>query len=193
MACMLTYLQEADPSEAPVSLWLQGGPGSSSMLGLFEINGPFQCLDDGNGGTTLDLNPYAWSRKVNMIYIDNPTGTGFSHTGSAGLVTDQDEVATDLYELLTQFFTMFPEYQPNDFFVFGESYAGKYVPTISRKIHDENPTAAIPINFKGLGIGNGAMDPVNTDLYADFLYQVRWILSEISIYVDHIILLSSHT
>ena len=98
--------------------------------------------------------------------------TGFSHTDEAGLVTDQDQVATDLYELLTQFFTMFPEYQPNDFFVFGESYAGKYVPTISRRIHDENPTAAIPINFKGLGIGNGAMDPVNTDVYAEFLYQV---------------------
>ena len=181
--------------QAPVSLWLQGGPGSSSMLGLFEINGPFKCLDDGNGGTQLDVNPYAWSREVNMIYIDNPTGTGqlknmhcfiflidihniiqmstgFSHTDEAGLVTDQDQVATDLYELLTQFFTMFPEYQPNDFFVFGESYAGKYVPTISRRIHDENPTAAIPINFKGLGIGNGAMDPVNTDVYAEFLYQV---------------------
>lgn len=71
--------QEADPAQAPVSLWLQGGPGSSSMLGLFEINGPFQCLDDGSGSTQLDLNPYAWSREVNMVYIDNPTGTGALH------------------------------------------------------------------------------------------------------------------
>ena len=59
-----------------MTLWLQGGPGSSSMLGLFEINGPFSCTDDGAGGTQLDLNPYAWSRQVNMIYIDQPTGTG---------------------------------------------------------------------------------------------------------------------
>ncbi len=48
---------------------------------------------------------------------------GFSQT-TDGFVTDQDGVARDLYECLTQFFTIFPEFQENDFFAFGESYAG---------------------------------------------------------------------
>ena len=111
--------------------------------------------------------------ELSVICLSVMQISGFSHTDSAGLVTDQDQVAANLYEMLTQFFTIFPEFRPNDFFVFGESYAGKYVPSISRKIHDENPTAANPINLKGLGIGNGAMDPVNSDVYAEFLYQVN--------------------
>ena len=71
-----TLMQEVNPAEAPVSLWLQGGPGTSSMFGLFEINGPFQALYDGNGGVEAKINPDSWTRRANMIYIDNPVGTG---------------------------------------------------------------------------------------------------------------------
>jgi carboxypeptidase C (cathepsin A) len=46
------------------------------MLGLFEINGPFSAVFDGNGSTTIQLNPYSWTNEANMIYIDNPVGTG---------------------------------------------------------------------------------------------------------------------
>ncbi len=67
-----------DPSTAPVVIWLQGGPGSSSMLGLFEINGPISAVDDGDGGVTGTTNPYSWHRTANMIYIDNPVGAGRS-------------------------------------------------------------------------------------------------------------------
>ena len=99
----------------------------------------------------------------------------------------------DLYEFLTQWFTVFEEYKENDFFAFGESYAGnakegtifcrmpclridvlgKYVPTISKKIHDENQSADFKINFKGLGIGNGAIDPYNSFEFGEYLYQVN--------------------
>ena len=71
-----------------------------------------------------------------------------------------------------QFYQLFPEYQSNKFFPFGESYAGKYVPTIAKKIHDENPAADIKINLAGLGIGNGYMSPEDSADYADFLYNV---------------------
>ena len=87
-------------------------------------------------------------------------------------MTGQSEVGEDLYELLMQWFAMFPEYATNDFFVFGESYGGKYVPTISKKIHDENQSSAFKINFKGLAVGNGGMSPPDSFIYAEFLYQV---------------------
>ncbi len=65
-----------DASDAPVVVWLQGGPGSSSLLGLFEINGPISAVDDGGGDVTGQLNPDSWHRVANMIYIDNPVGAG---------------------------------------------------------------------------------------------------------------------
>ena len=126
-----SFLQDVDPSEAPVVIWLQGGPGSSSLWGLFEINGPFMAVEDDSGNTIARPNPNSWNKKANMIYIDNPVGTGkcllkffhdfktiyhyffpgFSHTGVDGFAQNQVDVGNDLYEFLTQWFTLFPEYQ----------------------------------------------------------------------------------
>lgn len=60
----------------PIVLWLQGGPGGSSMFGLFNENGPF--IVSANG--TLSLREYSWNREFALLYIDNPVGTGFSFT-----------------------------------------------------------------------------------------------------------------
>ncbi len=65
-----------DPLNAPVVLWLQGGPGSSSLFGQFEINGPYQAIFNWHGKTQAKLNPHAWSKRVNIIYIDNPISVG---------------------------------------------------------------------------------------------------------------------
>jgi len=141
------------------------------MFGLFEINGPFSAVytEDGSS-TTAKPNPNSWTTVANVLYVDNPVGTGFSHTTDDFCVS-QDDVGDDLYEFLTQWFTIFEEFKGNDFFAFGESYAGKYVPTISKKIHDENQSADFKINFKGLGIGNGAIDPPNSFEFGEYLYQ----------------------
>ena len=72
----LHYQNVSDPTTAPVAIWLQGGPGGSSMFGLLEIHGPIQAVFDGNGGTTGKPNLHSWSHEVNMIYIDNPVGAG---------------------------------------------------------------------------------------------------------------------
>lgn len=74
---------------------------------------------------------------------------GFSFTGrDECYARDQTNVADDLYEALLQFFQLFPQYQKSDFYATGESYAGKYVPAISYKIHTANPSAKQKINFK---------------------------------------------
>jgi len=162
--------QNGDTS-APVLLWLQGGPGAASMYGLFSENGPFSVATDGQ---TLIPRKITWNDKYALLYIDNPVGAGWSFTSStAGYVTDQEQVADNLYSALVQFFQVFPDYSGNDFYVTGESYAGKYVPSISHRIFLENTRGNGKINLKGLAIGDGATDPLTMFTgYSDLLYYV---------------------
>ncbi|XP_011693538.1 PREDICTED: venom serine carboxypeptidase [Wasmannia auropunctata] len=158
-----------NPKTAPVILWLQGGPGATSMFGLFMENGPFIVT----ANKTLAMRKYSWNIAHNLIYIDNPVGTGYSFTDNdKGYATNETQVGRDIHTALVQFFLLFPELQNNDFFVTGESYAGKYVPAVSHAIKDYNIKAVTKINLRGLAIGNGLCDPENQLLYSDYLYQL---------------------
>lgn len=156
-------------TKAPLLLWLQGGPGGSSLFGLFNENGPLMVDKSGN----VQPRPVNWNEEYSIMYIDNPVGTGFSFTDSdEGYSTNEDQVADNLYECLQQFFLVFSDYQNNDFYVTGESYAGKYIPAIAYKIHQANPSATLKINMKGVAIGDGLCDPVNmVGGYADLMQQ----------------------
>ena len=159
-------------TSAPLLLWLQGGPGESSLFGAFDENGPFSVDKDG----LLRSREATWNRNYHMLYIDNPTGTGFSFTKTTGGFSHSAmDIALKLYTFLLQFFTLYSGYQECDFYVFGESYAGKYVPTlgywIDKMNHDTTPPE-VYINLKGVAIGDGLVDPVNmVPGYADLLFQ----------------------
>lgn len=156
-------------ADAPVLLWLQGGPGGPSMFGLFIENGPLVVDKSGN----VQEKNVTWNEYYHMLYIDNPVGTGFSFTNSSkGLSTDENHVATNLYSALTQFFKVFNDYQKNDFYITGESYAGKYIPAIGYKIHHENPKAHLKINLVGLILGDALIDPEHmVSGYGELVYQ----------------------
>ncbi|XP_013195146.2 venom serine carboxypeptidase-like [Amyelois transitella] len=154
--------------DAPIVLWLQGGPGGSSLFGLFTENGPIRVRNN-----KLERRKYHWALNHHLIYIDNPVGTGFSFTDDPkGYCTDQVRVGEELYSSVVQFLQLFPELQSNKFFVTGESYAGKYVPALAYTIHKKNPDAKIKVNLKGLGIGNGFSDPVHQIEYGEYLSQI---------------------
>lgn len=104
---------------------MQGGPGASSLFGLFTEIGPFNI---GADMRAVPRGKNGWNNHYHLLFIDNPVGTGFSFTDDVGgYVQNQTQVGNDLHEALTQFFKGFPELKKNDFYVTGESYAGKYV------------------------------------------------------------------
>lgn len=156
-------------ADSPLVLWLQGGPGASSLFGLFTENGPFNIVTEDQ----LTLRKYSWHIKANLIYIDNPVGTGFSFTDENGYSTNQDQVATNLYNALLQFYKLFPELQSNRLIVSGESYGGKYVPALSAFIDKKNEMSNdFKIKLDAILIGNGMTDPINQLQYGDYLYQL---------------------
>lgn len=152
---------------APLILWLQGGPGAPSVFGLFEENGPFVM----KGNLQLEIRETTWAKSHSVVYIDNPVGTGFSFT-DGGYAENQTKVGEDLYEALQQFLTLFPDLRNKNFFICGESYAGKYIPALARTVLYKNPQADNKINLQGLSIGNGLSDPEHQLILGDRLYEL---------------------
>lgn len=162
----------------PVVIWLTGGPGCSSELALFYENGPFKIASN----LSLSWNDYGWDKASNLIYVDQPIGTGFSYTkNSTDLRHDEKTVSNDLYDFLQAFFKEHPQYVNNDFFITGESYAGHYIPAFASRVHQgNNNNEGIHINLKGFAIGNGLTDPaVQYAAYADYALENKLITESV--------------
>ena len=132
-------------------LWLNGGPGCSSLTGLFFELGPATIDDDLN----VVNNPYSWNSNASVIFLDQPVNVGYSYSG--GSVSDTVAAGKDVYALLTLFFKQFPQYAKQDFHIAGESYGGHYVPVFASEILSHTNRN---INLKSLLIGNGLTDPL---------------------------------
>ncbi|GAB4820079.1 hypothetical protein N2152v2_007125 [Parachlorella kessleri] len=132
------YYEAQDASDAaPIVLWLQGGPGCASSFGsLYEL-GPRLVQPD----LTLAPNPGTWNRKAALLFIDQPVGTGFSTAGKRGVPENEMEMAADLYAGLQRFFKLHPHLGLRPLIIAGESYAGKYVPSIGHLILQQEAAA----------------------------------------------------
>ncbi|CAN7942763.1 unnamed protein product, partial [Ixodes hexagonus] len=156
------------PDSAPVLLWLQGGPGSTSLFGLFSEHGPYFVAEDG----TPKLRGVSWVNQFSVLYLDNPVGAGFSFTESdQGYAHNVTDTSGNLMEALQQFFTLFPDISLTDFYPDQHSFAGKYVPALAYAI-DTAVQPRVNINLKGIAIGNGFVDPVSMVDISDYLYQI---------------------
>ncbi|XP_058670572.1 lysosomal protective protein [Ammospiza nelsoni] len=138
---------QSDPQNSPLVLWLNGGPGCSSMEGFLKEHGPFLIQPD---GVTLKYNEYAWNKIANILYVESPAGVGFSYSDDKKYATNDTEVAHNNYLALKDFFRLFPEYSKNDLFLTGESYGGVYIPTLAEWVM-QDPS----LNLKGIAVGNG--------------------------------------
>ncbi|KAG0258674.1 hypothetical protein DFQ27_004507 [Actinomortierella ambigua] len=162
------------PKTDPLVMWLNGGPGCSSFLGLLMELGPCQVNDQGDD--TI-FNPHSWNSNASVLFLDQPANVGFSYGDT---VSSSYAAAQDVYALLQIFFAEFPKYHRLDFHLAGESYGGHYVPAIGHMIHTMNkyvypsmsplpsssssssgprgPGHLLHINLESLLIGNGLTD-----------------------------------
>ncbi|KAK3142021.1 hypothetical protein QOZ80_4BG0341170 [Eleusine coracana subsp. coracana] len=157
---------EKEPEKKPLLLWLNGGPGCSSVAyGAAQELGPFLVR---SYGTNLTLNAYSWNKAVNLLFLEAPVGVGFSYTNrSSDLRRLGDRVtAQDSYSFLLNWFNKFPEFKNRDFYIAGESYAGHYVPQLAELIYDGNKGASRDrvINIKGFMIGNAVLNDATDQL-----------------------------
>ncbi|KAG8528891.1 uncharacterized protein KY384_006580 [Bacidia gigantensis] len=138
-----------NPETDPVVLWLNGGPGCSSLTGLFMELGPASI----NSKIEIVHNPSSWNSNASVIFLDQPVNVGYSYSGSS--VSNTVAASKDIYALLTLFFKQFPQYAKQDFHIAGESYAGHYIPVFASEILSHKKTN---INLKSVLIGNGLTD-----------------------------------
>ncbi len=149
-------------------LWLNGGPGCSSIgNGLLFEHGP--CLiNPADKGNSTVYNGFSWNEVANIIYLDQPVGTGYSYSSDGSRVNTHVDLAKDVYAFLQIFYHRYPKYASLPFHVAAESWGGHYGPAIANLIYRKNkdllassPTGAVPINLHSVIIANGFTDPVS--------------------------------
>ncbi|KUJ24427.1 putative pheromone processing carboxypeptidase [Mollisia scopiformis] len=117
-----------------ITIWLNGGPGCSSLEGFFQENGRFLWQT----GTYAPVeNAYSWVNLTNVLWVEQPVGTGFS-PGKV-TATTQEEIAQDFVGFFLNFQKTFG-IKKFKIYVAGESYAGRYVPYISAAMIDQHDT-----------------------------------------------------
>jgi carboxypeptidase D len=165
--------EHEDAANKPLMIWLNGGPGCSSMDGLFLELGPLRLSNPSNPVVTK--NPHSWHHLANIVFIDQPVGTGLSFTSNKkGYAKNDDMINTHFYEFLTNFLKLHDRYTTKDpatgqlksrkIFFTGESHAGHYIPNIVTHILKKNKEITqenIYIDIGGAALGNPWMDPKN--------------------------------
>ncbi|KAJ2997111.1 hypothetical protein HDV02_005852 [Globomyces sp. JEL0801] len=171
------FESRSNPSIDPLLLWLNGGPGCSSMIGLLMELGPCRVNSGGNDTT---FHPLAWNSNSSLLFLDQPVNVGFSYSNTAKVSTTLQS-SEAVYKFLQLFYKAFNEYQHLDFHISGESYAGHYIPSIGRYIYDENQkikqfqSDAIYIPLSSLAIGNGFTDAaIQYNYYSVFANDTKY-------------------
>ena len=176
----------SDPS-VPLVIWLNGGPGCSSMDGLFLENGPLKLVP-GRGGWRMVPNPHSWHLlPAWTLYIDQPVGTGLSYTAKGNYCQNDGQVDADFHYFLTSFLRVYSDMflVPIDgddgmdrlrlnrpLYFSGESHAGHYIPSMMNYILKRNDLhqTDVVIPLSGAAIGNGWVDPYRQYSAADVAY-----------------------
>ena len=153
----------------PIFLWLQGGPGASSMFGAYTEIGPVFIQ---NGKPVV--NDWSWNLIGHLLFIDSPLNVGFSYSDGdrkGDKQVNSTEIATNhILNFLVNFYKTWPALKQNPLYITGESFAGHYIPNLAKKIAYNN---SLGFNLQGVAIGDGWTDPVNqVNYYDSYLWSV---------------------
>lgn len=144
---------QGDPVNDPVILYINGGPGCSSLSGLMEEIGPFRATVPGT--ETLTENVFSWNKIANLLVID-PPNMSFSQAAPWSTSTD-DNVVSSLEAALQDFFRVFPERISNRLYLAGEGYASVYVTRIAYLLLQRLAVGTTQANLQGIIIENGVL------------------------------------
>ncbi|KAK7841296.1 serine carboxypeptidase-like 42, partial [Quercus suber] len=145
---------ESQPDKKPLALWLNGGPGCSSIGGgAFTELGPFYPRGDGR---SLRKNSMSWGRASNLLFVESPAGVGWSYSNTSSDYTCGDaSTAKDMLVFMLKWYEKFPDFKSRELFLTGESYAGHYIPQLAIALLDYNAhSTGFKFNIKGVAIGN---------------------------------------
>ncbi|XP_047355657.1 retinoid-inducible serine carboxypeptidase-like [Vespa velutina] len=156
--------------ERPLLIWLQGGPGgSSTSYGNFEEIGPLN--------TNLKARNYTWVKDYNVLFIDNPVGTGFSYVENvAAYAKTNKQIALDLVECMKGFLKELPEFSDVPTYILTESYGGKMGAEFALVWYKAEKAGNIKSNLKGVGLGDAWISPIDSVMtWAPFLFNAGMI------------------
>ncbi|CAM8901477.1 unnamed protein product [Rhodiola kirilowii] len=160
---------QGDPTEDPLILWLSGGPGCSGFSGLIYELGPMQFDIHNYPGGLPSLIPWeeAWTKTASFIFLDAPVGSGFSYSRTQAGWPSSDTIASEeIYQFLVNWLLEHPKYLPLELFIGGDSYAGMFVPLVTKKVLERNMAGAQPsFNLKGYLVGSPLTDENKNDNY----------------------------
>jgi len=154
---------QVDRTKAPLTIWLQGGPGGSAEFGNFLEIGPVD----------VNLKPRntTWLQYSNLLFVDNPVGTGYSYTDDpAGFCTTDQQIADQLVLFLSEFLQIHPIFQTIPLWIFSESYGGKMASHFGMAIDKAVKSNKLKVNLIGVGLGDSWISPIDCMFsYAPFL------------------------
>ncbi|KAK4415227.1 Serine carboxypeptidase-like 18 [Sesamum alatum] len=141
---------------------------SWNSVGTFVIDFP-NCT--GWANSLKFLNEYAWTKSANILFIDQPAGTGYSYSNTLKGYITNDTLSTRLcYDFLRKWLIKHPQYLKNPLYIIGESYSGITLPLIVNEVYKGPEAGDKPtLNMKGYALGN----PV-TDIYQDINERVPY-------------------
>lgn len=164
-----TTADVAEFTDRPLLIWLQGGPGASSMYGNFEELGPLTLEGEERNHT--------WVKNYNVLFIDNPVGTGFSYVDDLSLLTkDNAQIADDLLTLTKKFYELNPEFKSTPLHIYAESYGGKMAPEFAYVLDKAIKNGEIDIRLDSIGIVAPWVSPIDSVLsWGDFLLNMGFV------------------
>lgn len=139
-ALFFVFQPKLGPPVDEVTIWLNGGPGCSSLEGFLQETGLIQWTW---GQFDPTINPYSWVNLTNMLWVEQPVGTGFSI--GTPTATSEEDIAADFVKFFKNFEDIFG-IKNYKIFITGESYAGRYVPYIANEMLDQNDTSYYDVN-----------------------------------------------